>query len=170
MQWLTLWSTAGGAPAHTVAGTMQPDLVDAAMRTAAVLACVIGLLFVLAAVLKRLNILQRPLLGGRKTIRVLETAYLGPKQTLALVQAGDDVLLIGLTAQQITLLTTIKGHGAAEAPAGRAGDGRFSDLFEQARRVAVEDDAAGPLPAEHTSWLSRTLGRFTVPRSGGGSP
>ncbi|MCX8042524.1 MAG: flagellar biosynthetic protein FliO [Desulfobacterota bacterium] len=156
--WPMLVQMAGSSAEDAV----QVNFFAAFVRIAAVLACVIGLLLVLATVLRKYNMLQRPLLGSQRTIRVLETAYIGPKQSLALVQAGHEIFLLGLTQQTITFLSRIDILGKDTIGAG-TGNKQFSEL------LATElCDKHGVTPVEGgvrqkwVSWLGRTLGKFTA--------
>lgn len=162
MQWWNIMNAAGGAAAQAVNGA-QPDFFDAAVRMAVVLACVIGIVIALAALLKKLNIMQRPLMGGRKTIRILETAYLGPKQSLALVQAGHDVLLLGLTPQQITMLSKLPDCGTPGTSSVCASE-RFDTLLDQAARDQTYGDAPQTAQPENHNRLTRVLRRFAAHR------
>ena len=145
----------------------QSDFIGAFVRMVAVLACVIGLLLVVAAALKKFSLLQRPLLGARRSIRILETAYLGPKQSLALVQAGRDVLLIGLTQQTITLLTKIDRANVSSDTESDVLPDHFSSVLDHALRAEPEShlrcEQAAP---QQKNWLARALGRFSVHRIG----
>jgi flagellar biosynthetic protein FliO len=72
--------------------------------------------------------------GG--SIQILSRTYLGPKESLCLVQVGAQVLLLGQTSSRITLLhameeplsSPISGGGAGEAGGTRCGEaeGRHS--------------------------------------------
>ena len=113
MQWCDVVSVIGGnllLVQSTGGGdsSMQPDFFAAFMRMTAVLALIVGLLLAIAAALKRFHIMNRSPFGSHRSIRVLETTYLGPKQSLVLVQAGRDVLLLGMTQQSITFLSKIE--------------------------------------------------------------
>jgi len=164
-----LW---GGIALAQAAGSVadsaaQPDFIAAFVRMVAVLACVIGLLLVVAAALKKFSLLQRPLLGARRSIRILETAYLGPKQSLALIQAGRDVLLIGLTQQTITLLTKIERASLSADPASDVLPNHFSSVLDHAMRAEPESHLRCAQEApQQKNWLARALGKFSTHRIG----
>ena len=66
---------------------------------------VLGLIVVLAFVLKKLNITPMP---QRKGIKVITSLHLSGKEKLVVVQVGEKQLLLGVTAQQINLLETLE--------------------------------------------------------------
>lgn len=144
---------------------VQPDFFTAFVRMAAVLACIVGLLLAIAAALKKFNMLNRSLFGSQRTIRVLETAYLGPKQSLALVQAGRDVLLLGMTQQSITFLSKIDLHGKDKAGEVHAPEQDFAAVLESAlvhgshNGQAVEDSSQG-----QKRFFRRLIARLTTHR------
>lgn len=81
------------------------------------------------------------------TIQILSRTYLGPKESLCLVQVGTDVLLLGQTSSGITLLHTLEpiasaaasGRGSGEAttvPLGGTEDRRSSG-FARERSAAL---------------------------------
>lgn len=61
---------------------------------------VLALIIVSAFVLKRFNIAQQ----GTNQLSVVTSLSLGSKERVVVVQVGDKQLLLGVTAQQVTLL------------------------------------------------------------------
>ena len=53
------------------------------------------------------RVLPRVTQPGGKEIHVLETAYLGPRKALHLVEVGGQRLLIASTSDHVTMLTTV---------------------------------------------------------------
>lgn len=66
---------------------------------------VIGIIFAMALVAKRFFGAQ---LSSQGHIRVLAMTALGQKEKLAVVEVGDQQLLLGVTPQQITLLCQLQ--------------------------------------------------------------
>jgi len=73
---------------------------------------VVGLIFVLAWGLKKSRLVPQM---GRADFKVLFTLPVGYKEKLMVVQAGEQQLLLGVTAQQISFLTEINPPIAASA-------------------------------------------------------
>jgi len=66
---------------------------------------VLGLIFLLGYLVRRF-ILPKVRLGGRD-LEVLARTYVGNKQSVALVRAGRRVLVVGVTASRVNLLTCL---------------------------------------------------------------
>jgi len=64
---------------------------------------VLALIIVSAFVLKRFNIAQQ----GNNQLSVVTSLSLGAKERVVVVQVGDKQLLLGVTAQQVTLLEAL---------------------------------------------------------------
>lgn len=79
----------------------------AAVSFASFAGMVLALLLVLALIVGMAWLLRRVSglgLQGPASLRTVATLAVGPKERLLVVQAGDTQLLVGVTAQQITLL------------------------------------------------------------------
>ncbi len=76
--------------------------------------------------------------GTTRSLAVLETLHIGPRERLLVIRAGTQTLLIGATGQSINLLTTLAGtdpapwQPGAEVPENPA----FADVLTEARDVA----------------------------------
>lgn len=64
---------------------------------------VLALIIICAFVLKRFNLSQQ----GISQLKVITSLSLGTKERVMVVQVGEQQLLLGVTAQQITLLETL---------------------------------------------------------------
>lgn len=127
------------------------------------LTLVLGLIAVIATILKRS--LRRAGVATGSSIRVLSRTPLGVKQSLALVQVGQRVVLLGLTGERISALCQM--DDAEEVARLRAGcmagaegrDGTFVRALsgETARYTAGDGDASS---REKQSRLSALVDRF----------
>ena len=61
---------------------------------------VLALIIICALVLKRFNLTQQ----GVSQLKVVTSLSLGAKERVVVIQAGDQQLLLGVTAQQVTLI------------------------------------------------------------------
>jgi flagellar biosynthetic protein FliO len=77
------------------------------LKTVAMLAGVLGLIFGLAYVLKRFNLTGPRAENGTDGWRLLGTRALGPKRHLYVMEIGTRVLVIGATDRMMTTLTEI---------------------------------------------------------------
>lgn len=91
----------------TAWGTAQPPsaTVTGSLRLLAGLAVVAGLILAGYAALRRFGHWW-PKTGG-SAIRIRETRPLGPKKSLCVVEVQDRQLLLGITAERITLLESM---------------------------------------------------------------
>ncbi|MDJ0808652.1 MAG: flagellar biosynthetic protein FliO [Desulfobacterales bacterium] len=112
--------------------TPSPLFADSLKMIAVLVSIVAGLIF--------LNYyLRRQIHAGRgrsgRRISVLENAHLGVKKSIAMVQVPGAVLVLGVTADRITLLDRIDdpdgAHGAASAQPGTAPAQSFKDHLRQ---------------------------------------
>ncbi len=83
----------------------SPDLLAAAVKGLAALGLLLGGLFLVYRVMRHLG--QRPSASGR-LIRVLATSFVGVKKTVSLVEIPGAVLVLGISGEQMRLLSTIR--------------------------------------------------------------
>jgi flagellar protein FliO/FliZ len=87
--------------------TEPPSLLASGWKMLYTLALVLALMFFIFYVFKKV-VLKNSVLGGNdRLVKVLSTGYLGPKKTIALVDVAGEVLVLGISDGNITLLTQI---------------------------------------------------------------
>lgn len=85
----------------------HPDLLSTALKMITALVIVLGGLFIVFYFLKR--ILKRDAGGSsEKLIRVLSSSYIGVKKTISLIEVPGSILVLGITSDNICLLTKIE--------------------------------------------------------------
>ncbi len=89
----------------------QPDLWWAGLKTLAMLSIVVGVLILLLFIIKRF-VYQRHDIGQGQLIRMLSLYYISPKQRIALIDVAGEKLVIGITPDKITHLTTVSNSDA----------------------------------------------------------
>jgi flagellar protein FliO/FliZ len=98
------------------------DLWWSFVKMAGALVAVLGLMGVTAYAAKRWLGSGTGLWGARSPLHVLATLPLGPKRQIMLVAVGETCLVVGVTATQISLLTTLDPSaippGLVRAPVG----------------------------------------------------
>ena len=77
------------------------------------LALVTGLMVLLMIWLKKLGFSQKTLKQG-SLIRILDTRMIGPKKYVSVLQIADQNIVVGVTDQQITMLTGLNDNPALE--------------------------------------------------------
>ena len=115
----------------------SPDLVMAALKMLLSLAVVLAIIWGLFRVAKRgiPTVAQR---GGKaKTIKILESQYLGLKKSITMVQIPGSVLVLGVCSDQVNLLTKIDDPTLIQGIVSNVNNGRSALNFkEQLRRFS----------------------------------
>jgi flagellar biosynthetic protein FliO len=85
-----------------------PSLIKMIFALAIVLGMMLGAMFLVR------NFLQQttPAMNSGSMIKVLASRYLGPKNSILVVDVAGQIIVIGLSGQQMTLLTTITDEKA----------------------------------------------------------
>ena len=99
-----------------------PDFVSAVIRMVSVLAIVLGILFVLVYVLKKINFPRKTGAGDTRCLEIVETLYLGPKKSISLIKAGSEFLVIGFMQNQMTFLSKTQLAVNSDAVHNAAGE------------------------------------------------
>jgi flagellar biosynthetic protein FliO len=86
----------------------QPDLFSASLKMASTLGLVLGLMFVVFHLFKKFGLKNSVFGGEGKPIKVLSTGFLAPRKSIALVEVAGDVLVIGISNDQISLLANVQ--------------------------------------------------------------
>lgn len=85
----------------------NPDLFSATMKMLASLGIVLGGMFILFYFSKKF--LNKNISGKKETlIRVLSSTYVGVKKSVSLVEIPDGLLVLGVTNDNISLLSKIE--------------------------------------------------------------
>ena len=84
------------------------SLWESGMKMLTTLAFVVGLMFFLFYVFKKLVAKQGMFGTADKPIRVISTGFLGPKKSIAMVEVAGRVLILGVANDQITLLSSLE--------------------------------------------------------------
>lgn len=112
--------------AQTAVGTDAGVSVSTMLQTILGLAVVIGVLFVAAYALRKLN--GRPGFGGGGPLRVVGGLMIGPRERIVLVEIDDTWIVVGLVPGQIRTLHTLpKG----ELNSGGSGEKHFAQWLKQ---------------------------------------
>jgi flagellar biosynthetic protein FliO len=85
----------------------HPDLLSTVLKMITALVIVLGGLFIVFYFLRR--ILKREVGGSsEKLIRVLASSYIGVKKNISLIEVPGSILVLGVTSDNICLLTKIE--------------------------------------------------------------
>jgi flagellar biosynthetic protein FliO len=98
------------------------------------LAVVIGLMITSAYYIKKYFLQSMPEMNGSAMINIVSTRYLSPKNSLLLIEVLGQVMLVGVTGQQMSMLSRIDDPEALEKiKNARIRDNQFSDVNPLAR-------------------------------------
>lgn len=86
----------------------KPDLFSASLKMVYTLGLVLGVMFVIFHLFKKFGLKNSVFGGEGKPIKVLSTGFLAPRKSIALVEVAGDVLVIGISNDQISLLGNVQ--------------------------------------------------------------
>jgi len=100
------------------------------MKVFGALILTVGIMLLLAVWLRKLGLSRAGLRQGT-LISIIDTKMIAPKKYVAVVQVADETLALGITDQQITMLTRLETSAiqAQESPAGRPQQTSFASLL-----------------------------------------
>ena len=138
-------ATTSSDSTHSLNETRQtPSLAVAAAKALGALAVVLGLLMLLAAAIKKLGLSgQTP--QGEGLIKVLETRMIAPKKYVAVLDIAGQTMAVGISEQQITLLTKLEPDPQIQALAQKPTSSRFTSLLAKAvkkSKINTQEDQA----------------------------
>jgi len=84
------------------------DLASITLKTFFMFALVLALMFFVFYLFKKFVLKNTIFGGGEKIIRVLGTGFLGPKKNIVLVEVAGEILVLGTSNDNISLLTHIQ--------------------------------------------------------------
>lgn len=90
------------------------SLATSGFKMVMTLSLVLGLIFLLFFGFKKFVLKNTAFGGGGKLIRVLNTSFLAPKKNITMVEVAGEILVLGISDQNISLLTTIREPGRIE--------------------------------------------------------
>jgi len=139
------------------------SLLSSGLRMVTTLSLVLGLIFLLFFGFKK-YVLKNTAFGGGKLVQVLSTNFLAPKKNIALVEVAGEILVLGVSDQNISLLTSIREPDRIEEIKNAHGDNRHGADWKQ----GVPKNASGKtsLASSNTAnMFSKYLKQFSGPRS-----
>jgi flagellar protein FliO/FliZ len=106
-----------------------PDLISTAVKMLFALLVVLGAMFILFHFMKKM--LQKNVNGTKqKGIRVLANTYIGMKKNITMIEIPGSVLVLGVTNENITLLSRIDDVGLVQNIVNSDGDRTPSSFVE----------------------------------------
>ncbi len=88
--------------------TQTLDVMPSGLRMVTMLLLVVAFMLLLFYLFKKFVLKNTPFGGSGKLVQVLGTGFLGPRNNIALVEVAGDVLVLGISNDNITLLSHIE--------------------------------------------------------------
>ncbi|WP_319555120.1 flagellar biosynthetic protein FliO [uncultured Vibrio sp.] len=98
------------------------------LTTLGSLVLVIGVILLLAWLLKRM---QGPVFGQQKGLKIVSQLPVGTKERIAVIQVGEEQILIGITSHSIQTLTKLEKPLNEDELASNAFANQFSQLIKK---------------------------------------
>lgn len=87
--------------------SQYPDLLSGTVKMAISLTIILALILVITYLIKKYFISKNGILNKGKSVKVLSSSYIGGKKNILLVQVEDEVLVLGVTPNSISMLTKL---------------------------------------------------------------
>jgi len=118
-----------------------PDFAGIALRFGFSLLVVLGLIYVLYRLARKVRRMDLPPSEGGKSLQLLENYYVGPHQKVFLMRVGENrVVLVGSTQDSLNTLLQIEG--------------------DEAKSMLTNAKAATVTPAQFSETVNQMLSRF----------
>jgi len=85
----------------------QPDFYSTAIKTFSILSIILAVILIGSYLVKHFWPRGSGLMGNNRWIKVIAASYIAPKKTISLVEVAGEVLVLGLTDNQIAMLTKV---------------------------------------------------------------
>ena len=139
------------------------SLLSSGLRMVTTLSLVLGLIFLLFFGFKK-YVLKNTAFGGGKLVQVLSTNFLAPKKNIALVEVAGEILVLGVSDQNVSLLTSIREPERIEEIKNAHGDNSHGTDWKQGvPKNATEKASLASSNASNT--FSKYLKRFSSSES-----
>ena len=100
------------------------EMIPSGMKMISMFAVVLGLMFLIFFGFKKYVLKNTAFGGGNKLVNVLGTWFLGPKKNIALVEVAGEILVLGMSQDNITLLSSIIDEEKIEEIKNVSGKGK----------------------------------------------
>ena len=162
------------------------ELIPSSLKMFSMLAVVLGIMFLLFFGFKKYVLKNTMFGGGEKLVNVLGSGFLAPKKNIVLVEVAGEVLVLGMSQDNISLLTNITdpekieeikskggkggsglnwnlGNRQAEEAKASRGKAEFSNYMKQFS--GTEKINKGKTIADVTAQIKQQMGRFRTARA-----
>lgn len=125
------------------------NLVAAVLKVVASLALVVGIMFLLTVLFKKMGMTGGKIKQG-SLIQIMETRMIAPKKYIAVLQIAREYVVVGITDQNISLLSTLENDpeltdylGSTLAQPESSLGSTFSALLQKAAKKITSSEKPG---------------------------
>ena len=137
------------------------ELVPSGLKMISMFALVLGLMFLIFFGFKKYVLKNTAFGGGNKLVNVLGTWFLGPKKNIALVEVAGEVLVLGISQDSITLLSSITDEGKIEEIKNAGGKGKSELGWNSA---PAGEKSTRSVAAQAAGKFSSYLNKYATPK------
>ena len=125
----TIIQKVGSGASEKLQNLKNSDILSSSIKMITSLSIVLTLILVVAYFAKKFMVSQNGLLSKGKMVKVLGSSYIGGKKNITMVEVGNEILLLGISPNNISMLTRLeKTDVESRNPGKRAGR---ENLFSQ---------------------------------------
>jgi flagellar protein FliO/FliZ len=137
------------------------EMVPSGMKMISMFALVLGLMFLIFFGFKKYVLKNTAFGGGNKLVNVLGTWFLGPKKNIALVEVAGEVLVLGMSQDNITLLSSITDEEKIEEIKNAGGKGKSGLGWNSA---PAGEKSTRSVAAQAAGQFSKYLNKYSTPQ------
>jgi flagellar biogenesis protein FliO len=130
------------------------EMIPSGLKMISMFAVVLGLMFLIFFGFKKYVLKNTAFGGGNKMVNVLGTWFLGPKKNIALVEVAGEVLVLGMSQDSITLLSSIIDEEKIEEIKNASGKGKIS-LGSNSTSAGEKRSLAAQAAGQFSSYMSK---------------
>jgi|SaaInlStandDraft_6_1057023.scaffolds.fasta_scaffold38304_2 flagellar protein FliO/FliZ len=137
------------------------EMIPSGMKMISMFALVLGLMFLIFFGFKKYVLKNTAFGGGNKLVNVLGTWFLGPKKNIALVEVAGEVLVLGMSQDNITLLSSIIDEEKIEEIKNASGKGKSGLDWNSA---PAGEKSTRSVAAQAAGQFSKYLNKYSTPQ------
>jgi flagellar biogenesis protein FliO len=138
------------------------EMIPSGLKMISMFSLVLGLMFLIFFGFKKYVLKNTAFGGGNKMVNVLGTWFLGPKKNIALVEVAGEVLVLGISQDSISLLSSIIDEEKIEEIKNSSGKGKIclgSNSTSAVEKRSVAEQAAGQFSSYMSKFSTSNEGR-----------
>ena len=140
------------------------EFIPSSLKMFSMLAVVLGIMFLLFFGFKKYVLKNTMFGGGEKLVNVLGSGFLAPQKNIVLVEVAGEVLVLGMSQDNISLLTNITDPEKIEEIKSKGGKGGSGLNWNLGNRQAEEAKASRG-KAEFSNYMKQFSGSDKISKS-----